>query len=121
MVRVTPRLKYEFKDAGGRLFEREAMMDPPAWNALAGRRTVPVEYLPSDPNWSRLVAGEQKGSTLGGPFLLLSGGMTLLVGALTVFMALGFDLNTDHGGLKLTRYGKPLRGGDGDDRGQGRT
>lgn len=107
-VRQTPQIKYEFKDGTGRVFERETSMELIYWAVAEMKPTVTIEYLPSDPDWNRLVAGETKGSNLGRGYMLLSGLLMLLVGALTVFAALGYDLDTDGGKMRVTRHGRPL-------------
>jgi hypothetical protein len=82
------------------------MMEQPAWVALEGRTTVPVEYLPTDPAWNRLVAGERKGSSLGGGFLFLSGGLTFLMLVLVVIAFFGIDLKSEKGVTQLTYRGR---------------
>jgi hypothetical protein len=108
MVRVTPRLEYTFRDERGVVHSRETAMDQPAWDALDGETTVPVEYLKSDPEWNR-VKGEEAGPSLGGMFLWLSGGGLLFFGVMFAFMLLGFDLKIDGGRTTLERHGEVLR------------
>jgi hypothetical protein len=110
MVRVTPRISYHFQDASGHTFERETGMDEPAWNLLEGSNTVDIEYLPSNPEWNRLVNGEEAGPSFGGKFLFLSGFLTLFMGAIFVSAVLGWDLRAgEGGGLKLVRWGEESR------------
>ena len=109
MVRVTPRVEYSFTDAQGRSFTREAMMQTDAYDELIGQKTVPVQYLASDPSWNRLVSGEEKETSFGGKFLPISGGGTLMFGFFFVLLLLGIDINTDHGGLTITRHGKIIK------------
>jgi hypothetical protein len=109
MLRVTPRIEYSFRDTQGREFSREAMMDQRAWDRLERQRTVPVEYLASDPSWNRLISGEERESGLGGGFVFLSGGMTVVFGAMFVFVALGFDLKSENGVTTLTRRGRVVK------------
>jgi len=109
MVRVTPRLEYAFRDARGVTHTREAMMDEAAWDALEGSRTVPVQYLRSDPEWNRLVVGEQKETHLGGAFLLLSGGLTLATALMGLLLLGGFDVKSEKGQVQITRKGRLLK------------
>jgi hypothetical protein len=109
MVRVTPRIEYSFRDAHGREFSREVMMDQRIWESLEGRRTVPLEYLASDPSWNRLISGEERETSLSGGFLYLSGAMTLVFAAMFVFVALGFDLKSEGGVTTLTRQGRVVK------------
>jgi hypothetical protein len=110
MRKITPYLEYSFTDDGGRTHSREVMMYQEAWDALDGRPTVAVEYLPSDPEgWNRLVAGEQSGASFGGNFLFLSGGAFLALGGLAVVALLGYDLKSENGVTTITRYGRVLK------------
>jgi hypothetical protein len=110
MYRVTPHIEYSFQDSSGHSYSKDAMMYPgPAWDALEGARTVPVEYLRSDPSWNRLTAGESPGAQFGGKFLLVSTGGLVMFGTLFVFAFLGFDLKVENGVTTLVRYGRPIR------------
>lgn len=110
MYRVTPHLEYAFQDSNGRSYGREAMMYPgPEWDALEGVRTVPVEFLRSDPSWNRLTAGEEPGAQFGGKFLIVSTGGMVMFGVLSVFAFLGFDLKIENGVTTLVRFGQPIR------------
>jgi hypothetical protein len=108
MLRVTPYVKYAFKDEAGKLHTREAMMKKGDWDLLALSRTVPVQYLRSDPEWNRLVHGEDE-TSLSGPFLWISGGMTLLMGFFCVTSILGYDLKSEGGVTRLVRHGQTLK------------
>ncbi len=55
---VTPRLEYRVTAPVGRTGTRNAEMVRRAWDALEGQTTVPVLYLPEDPENSRLLRGE---------------------------------------------------------------
>jgi hypothetical protein len=108
MVRVTPYVRYTFRDSTGRLHDREVMMEKNAWNDLAGSPTIPVEYLPDDPKWNRPVLGEDS-TSLAGPFLWLSGGMSLVFAIFCVTSFLGYDLKTENGVTRITRRGRTVR------------
>ena len=71
--------------------------------------TVPVQYQRGDPDWNRLLMGEQEGSHLGGKFLFLSGGLTLFVGILGIVSLAGFDLKTENGQFVIVRRGSLLK------------
>ena len=55
------------------------------------------------------MSGEERESGLGGGFVLLSGGMTVVFGAMFVFVALGFDLKSENGVTTLTRRGRVVK------------
>jgi hypothetical protein len=106
MYRVTPRLEFSFRDEAGKEHTRDTMMyQGPAWDALEGKKTVPVEYLKSDPSWNRLLEGEDAETKFGGKFLLVSGGGFLVFGFLFLVTLLGFDLKMENGVNTLTRRG----------------
>ena len=108
MVSVTPRLEYSFKDEQGRPHTREAVMEKNEWERLAPYRKVRVEYLRSDPEWSRVLHGEQHDS-MGGKFLFVSGAGTIMFGTFALLTLLGLDLKIENGQTLLTRRGKVIR------------
>jgi hypothetical protein len=110
MYNVTPRVEYSFQDEQGHTFTRDAMMyQGPEWDALQNRRTVPVKYLRSDPNWNYLVSGEQSVAEFGGKFLFICGAGLLVCATLFVITLLGFDLKSEDGVTKLTRRGRVIK------------
>jgi hypothetical protein len=56
---IAPWVEYKFHDAAGREFSRRAMLETPEWQALEGAKTVPVRYVRSNPDYNRVVVGEQ--------------------------------------------------------------
>ena len=109
MVRVTPWIEYSFTDAQGHVHDRKTTIQQEVWDALADEGHVPVEYLRSDPNWSRLIAGEEEANQFGGNFLYLTGGGTILFGALAAMALLGFDVKSEGGQMRITRRGRVIR------------
>ena len=105
MVRVTGRIEFSFTDpATGRRVSRETSLEPDDWRALAGRKTVQVRYVPSNPDWNR-VAGES--AREGSPLLMvvLGSGLTLLFATMLLFTALGYsDITVKDGKLRVKRY-----------------
>jgi hypothetical protein len=110
MKSVTPYVEYESTDqAAGSMQRREVMVTPATYDALAMRPTVTVEYLRSKPSWNRLAGGLESGErAFGGVFLLLTGGMTLVLATIGVLTFLGYDIRTENDKTKITRHGQPL-------------
>jgi hypothetical protein len=109
MVRVTPHVEYMFEVDGQQYSRNVVMWQGPDYDALEGQKTVPVEYLRSDPNWSRLVAGENPGADFGGNFLFCSGGGIVFHGTLCILSILGFNIKTENGVTMLVRYGRTIK------------
>jgi hypothetical protein len=103
---VTPRLEYSFSDRAGRSFTRDVAMDAAAWEVLEGAERVLIVYLPSDPDWSRLMLGEVSLTGTPGQSLAI-GVLGLVMGAAFVTLTAkgycGFDRR--HGRLRLIRVG----------------
>jgi hypothetical protein len=55
---VTPRIEYSFTAADGSKYTRNTEMTRAAWDLSQNRETVDVRYVPSNPDFSRLVEGE---------------------------------------------------------------
>ncbi|HNO79554.1 MAG TPA: DUF3592 domain-containing protein [Phycisphaerae bacterium] len=110
MVRVTPYVEYEFKDAEGNTISREAMMfQGKDWDRAQESKTITVEYLPSSPQWNRIVHGENSGALFGGKFLFLSGFGILLFGFLGGLAIMGYDLDAEPGKVKVLRHGRVIK------------
>jgi hypothetical protein len=106
MRNVTPRLEYSITDAGGATFKRDVAMDTLAWHALASVDRVTVVYLPSDANWSHLVAGEVP---FGSPIqTLVTGSLGLVMGTVfLIFVAMGYcGIDSKGGKVRLLRLGQ---------------
>jgi hypothetical protein len=108
MIRVTPYIAYTFFDDRAQPHSKEVMVTQELFDATEGRKSVPVAYLPSDPEHNRLAAGTAEKS-FGGKFLFLSGGGTLMFGALAVMTLLGIDIKSENGRTRITRHGKTIR------------
>jgi len=107
MVRQTHYVEFEFTDPAGQTHQRAAMVEMVPWEQLTHAKTVPVQYLRSDPSWNRLATGEDR-VTFDNFWPLGIIGMVMF-GTGAVFSFLGFDLNNKGGTFQLTRWGKPLR------------
>lgn len=99
---ITPHLEYAFEDAYGRTFKRDVVMEPAAWEALAGAETASVRYLPSDPDWS-IIEGEEIATPEGPPIIIAGALCTLMAVGFLVLGVLGIDLRVEGGKLKFTR------------------
>lgn len=111
LYNVTPRVEYELTTPEGKTVTRDAMMRQAEWNDLRGAPTVRVRYVPTDPDNSRLVAGEVQ-DEFGPPGvnLLLSAGvgvMALFFLAVGVMQWSGWDIDLDSktGRLSIKRFG----------------
>lgn len=85
------------------------MYPGPAWQMLREGNTVPVVYLPSAPDWNRLVSGEDVGAEFGGKSLFLFSGGFLMFSFMAVVCLLGYDLKTENGVTRLTRHGRVIK------------
>jgi hypothetical protein len=111
LYNVTPRLEYEFTTEDGQPITRDAMVTQAAWSALDGAETVPVRYVPSDPDNNALVSGEVQ-DEFGSPDtnVLLSIGVGLMA---IFFMSIGLmqwfgwdlDLDSKTGKVSIKRFG----------------
>ena len=103
MWRVTPRLEYEVRDPEGRTFKRDIIVDLKPWNALAGKATVRVRYLPANGAVSRMVGEPDEGLD---DLLLILGGLLLgtLFGAMVALHFAGFgDIEMEGGKIRFRR------------------
>lgn len=111
---VTPRLEYEVTGADGKTAVRNAEVTRETWDALAGQTDVAVIYVPTEPEISRLVAGEVSDeddfakSSMGGTLLALAGaGMSLFSFVVGLFAWFGWDIDLDSksGKISIKRFG----------------
>ncbi|NUQ62910.1 MAG: hypothetical protein HUU20_10495 [Pirellulales bacterium] len=110
---VTPRLEYRVTAPGGRTGMRNAEVERPIWDGLEGATTVPVFYVPREPDISRLAIGEVEEKDLTrNP--VIAYGLSVVV-ALMCFVFLGvaalqwhgwdLDLDSKTGRLSVKRFG----------------
>jgi hypothetical protein len=110
---VTPRLVYRVTTPDGRTATRNAEVERPVWDALAGARTVPVLYVLDEPAISCLASGEARDRD---PFKepLIGYGLPVTVALLSLFflamailMWLGWDIDLDSktGRFSIKRFG----------------
>jgi hypothetical protein len=105
-VRQTHYIEFEFIDPAGQTHRREPMVEMGPWEQLAHSKTVPVQYLRSDPSWNRLAVGEDRVTF--DSFWMIGIVGILMFGTGAVFSFLGFDLNNKGGKFQFTRWGRPL-------------
>ncbi len=108
MQRVTPYVEYSFTDSAGHSHSRNVMMNKEDWEDLVFAKTIAVEYLRSDPEWNRPLHGEDSMSLVG-PFLWLSGAMSLVFAIFCVTSFFGYDLKIEDGVTRITRGGRTVR------------
>ena len=111
LYNVTPRLEYEFTAENGKPITRDAVVTQAAWNEFDGAATVPVRYVPSDPDNNQLVTGEVEDES-GSPTtnILVSIAVGVMAG---FFMSIGLmqwfgwdlDLDSKTGKLSIKRFG----------------
>ncbi|MFO0946108.1 MAG: hypothetical protein U1D30_09205 [Planctomycetota bacterium] len=107
---VTKRIHYRIADSKVRNVE----VDPLYWEELAGAKTVPVIYIPDEPDISRLERGEvtdddyMKTPTGGYLFASLGALMALTFLVFSPFAWMGYDLGYDdkQRTWTLKRYGR---------------
>jgi hypothetical protein len=111
---VAPRVEYSFQDAGGREFHRDTMLMTGAWKKLEGAETVPVRYIRSNPDYSRLIAGESHEAMNEPAMLLLAAVGLMLMSALFLTVGVlrwyGLDITFDEKTrrFRLKRLGGPV-------------
>jgi hypothetical protein len=112
---ITPRLEYRVVTPEGKSGTRNAEMSRVSWDGLEGQKTVPVIYVPSDPDNSRLAFGEVKRRELtDSPVVTyalaaMMGAFCLLLIAVGVLALMGWDVDIDDVTKKvsLKRIGAP--------------
>lgn len=110
---ITPRLVYRITTPGGRSARRNAELERPVWDQLAGATTVPVLYVPDEPEISRLATGEVEDRSLfdrplvgyGLPALLTGMSLFFLAVAALQWRGLDLDLDSKTGRLSIKRFG----------------
>jgi len=109
---VTRRLEYRVAGAG----VRNAEVHPVFWAMLEDAKTVPVVYVPDEPDISRLEIGEVKDDDLlkspkgAYPLAALGGLMALFMLGYSPFAWKGYDLGFDdkERTWRITRYGRVI-------------
>lgn len=109
---VTRRLEYRVQGAAVRSVE----VEPFVWGLLENAKTVPVIYVPNEPDVSQVVAGEVEDDDFakkpGGGYLVagLGGLMALFMLAFSPFAWMGYDLALDDKTRiwKVKRYGRVI-------------
>lgn len=107
---VTKRIKYRVENSEVQNVE----VEPNYWDQLENDKTVPVVYVPGEPDISRLESGEVKeddfvDTPMGGYLLAgLGGVMSLFLVGFSPFAWLGYDFGYDQTQKiwKLKRYGR---------------
>jgi hypothetical protein len=118
--RIAPRVEYSFRDAGGREFTRSTILNTPEWQQLEGAESVPVRYVRSNPEYSRVVKGEESRPEHDPTWMLalapLGGLMSLLFFGAGILRWKGFDLTFDEKKFRfrLKRLAAESRGQPGD-------
>lgn len=110
---ITPRLEYRITTAEGRSATRNAEVTRPYWDSLEGATTVPVIYVPSEPENSKLQIGEAddqdptKKPLVGYGLSALVSVICLVLLAAAVFQWYGWDIDLDSksGTFSIRRFG----------------
>lgn len=85
---VTTRIEYTVKSPDGKVGSHNAEVSREYYDQLSGVKTVPVMYVPSDPDITRLAAGEIPDSGNVDPSILIP--VVFLVGAMSlIFIVAG--------------------------------
>src|SRR3569833_2117986 len=111
---VAMRVEYAIKSTNGKVGSHNAQVDRETSVALAGAKTVPVLYAPSDPNATRLVDGEIPDKSQLDPGMMyivvaLVGGMSIFFIVAGVLSLKGRDvyLSKSTGKLAIKNFGDP--------------
>jgi len=110
---ITPRLVYRIATPGGRSAQRNAEVERPVWDQLAGATTVAVLYVPDEPEISRLASGEVEDSSLfsqpllgyGVPLALSLTCLVFLATAVLQWRGLDIDYDSKTGRFSIKRFG----------------
>lgn len=111
---VTRRIEYQVKTEKGLASKRNVEVEPKYWAELEGATTVPVMYVPEEPDISRLVFGEvvDKNDPANNPIFgygLTGGGLlvSLVIFSAGVMQWFGWDIDLDSktGRLSIKRFG----------------
>ncbi len=110
---ITPRLEYRIATAEGRSATRNAEVTRSYWDSLEGATTVPVTYVPNEPEISRLQIGEPeerdltKRPLVGYGLSALVSVICLFLLAAAVFQWYGWDIDLDSksGTFSIKRFG----------------
>jgi hypothetical protein len=78
---VTPRLEYTFTADDGKSYTKDAMVEKTVWEQLKEGDTIPVKYVPSNPDNSRLLKGYVDDFDVPFPLMIIMGGAILALGA----------------------------------------
>jgi len=84
---VTTRIEYTVKAPDGKTGSHNAEVSREYYDRLAGAKTIPVMYVPSDPDVTRLMAGEIPDSGNVDSSILIP--VVLLVGAMSIVFIVG--------------------------------
>jgi hypothetical protein len=55
---ITPRIEYSFTAPDGQTYKKDVMVERGYWETLEQAQTVPVKYLPDNPENNKLVTGQ---------------------------------------------------------------
>ncbi len=110
---ITPRLEYRVTTPDGRSATRNAEVTRSYWDSLEGETTVPVTYVPDEPEISKLQIGEPeerdltKKPLIGYGLSALVSVICLALLAAAVFQWYGWDIDLDSktGKLSIKRFG----------------
>jgi hypothetical protein len=110
---ITPRLEYRVRTPDGRSATRNAEVVRSYWDSLEGATTVPVTYVPNEPEISKLQIGEPeerdptKKPLIGYGLSALVSVICLVVLAAAILQWYGWDIDLDSktGKVSIKRFG----------------
>lgn len=102
---VTRRIEYEVAGADGRTASHNVEVERTYWDELEGAATVPIRYVPAEPQFSYLLTGEieeDKHGPIGGYGLSAGGAvLSLFMLGVSIMQFCGWDFGTDPKTKKL--------------------
>ncbi len=110
---VTPRLEYRVTAADGQTATRNAEVTRDYWDSLENATSVPIVYVPSEPEFSRLAMGEPVERDITKNPLIIYGLSAALSLLCLVFLASAWlqwrgwdiDFDSETGKLSIKRFG----------------
>ncbi|MEX1228628.1 MAG: hypothetical protein WEB58_00210 [Planctomycetaceae bacterium] len=97
---VTRRVEYEVTGDNGQTATHNVEVETLEWELLEHAPTVPIKYVPAEPEFAQLLAGEVRDSTdlgtrEGWLMLILGGAMSLFMLGVSAMQWTGWDYGTD--------------------------
>jgi hypothetical protein len=102
---ITPRLKYAFTAPDGREYSKDVMVDRKYWDSVEKDVTVPVRYLPANPDNNKLSSGQIEEFDLPLPLTIVISLVLTVFGLLciTMYFLQISDIKIENGRIRIVR------------------